>query len=307
MTIIKNESKILLMAGFVVLCLIFQPSIGAFAINAPLDSEFNLKIGESANIDSKFQITFLNVTSDSRCPADVVCIWQGEVSVKLNVTKDGKISDHTLTLGENENLETKTFDKYFIRLLKVEPYPFSSNPIKSSEYVATLFASSVEDVEIVKSPLKQFKAGASLADIQCRDNLLLVIKSSDDSPACVKPKTVEKLILRGWAQDLTTVDSFEKCAAAGNPVMESYPRQCRTSDGKNFVEKIDSRMMSPESRCNNHGGNWLEEFSECEFISAEQCSEMNGMYKECESACRHMPDAEVCIAMCVPVCVIPQE
>lgn len=307
MTIIKNQNTIPLLVGFAVFSLIFQPYVGAFAINAPLDSEFNLKIGESANIDSKFQITFLNVTSDSRCPADVVCIWQGEVSVKLNVTKDGQSSDHTLSLGESESLAMKTLDSYFVRLLKVEPYPFSSNPIKSSDYVATLFASTIEDEEIVKSPLKQFKAGALVADIQCRENLLLVIKSSNNSPACVKPKTVEKLILRGWAQDMTTVDSFEKCVAAGNPVMESYPRQCKTSDGKNFVEKVDSRMMSPESRCNNHGGNWLEEFGECEFISAEQCSEMNGTYKECESACRHMPDAEVCVAMCVPVCTIPQE
>ncbi len=305
MTIIKNESKISLITGLAVLCLIFQPSIGAFAINAPLDSEFNLKIGESANIDSKFQITFQNVTSDSRCPADAFCIWQGEVSVKLNITKDGQGHDYILTMGENDRLAIQTFDKYFVRLLNVEPYPLSSIPTKPSEYVATFFAATIEDVEPVKSPLKQVKAGASVADIQCRENLTLVIKSSDSSPACVKPKTAEKLILRGWAQDLTAIDSFEKCAAAGNPVMESHPRQCRTSDGKNFVEKLGMAVMSNEGKCHELGGNWLEEFSECEFISAEQCSEMNGVYKECESACRHMPDAEVCIAMCVPVCVVP--
>ena len=34
------------------------------------------------------------------------------------------------------------------------------------------------------------------------------------------------------------IASFEDCVAAGNPVMESYPRQCRTPDGKNFVENI---------------------------------------------------------------------
>ncbi|MFA5853629.1 MAG: hypothetical protein WC866_00945 [Patescibacteria group bacterium] len=33
------------------------------------------------------------------------------------------------------------------------------------------------------------------------------------------------------------IESFEDCAAAGNPVMESYPRQCR-ADGKTFVEKV---------------------------------------------------------------------
>lgn len=34
------------------------------------------------------------------------------------------------------------------------------------------------------------------------------------------------------------VTSFEECVVQGNPVMESYPRQCRTYDGKLFVEEI---------------------------------------------------------------------
>lgn len=34
------------------------------------------------------------------------------------------------------------------------------------------------------------------------------------------------------------VTNFEECAAEGNPVMESYPRQCRTADGRIFVEEV---------------------------------------------------------------------
>ena len=34
------------------------------------------------------------------------------------------------------------------------------------------------------------------------------------------------------------INSFEECIAAGNPMMESYPRQCYTQDGKHFVEEI---------------------------------------------------------------------
>lgn len=34
-----------------------------------------------------------------------------------------------------------------------------------------------------------------------------------------------------------TINSFEECAAAGNPIMESYPRQCRAG-GRTFVEEI---------------------------------------------------------------------
>lgn len=40
------------------------------------------------------------------------------------------------------------------------------------------------------------------------------------------------------SKDKIEVNSFEECAAAGYPIMESYPRQCRTRDGKNFVESL---------------------------------------------------------------------
>jgi len=40
---------------------------------------------------------------------------------------------------------------------------------------------------------------------------------------------------QGGEQAITT---FEECAAAGHPVMESYPRQCLTPDGRTLVEEI---------------------------------------------------------------------
>jgi hypothetical protein len=35
------------------------------------------------------------------------------------------------------------------------------------------------------------------------------------------------------------IRTFEQCAAAGYPVMESYPEQCRTPDGRLFVRVIE--------------------------------------------------------------------
>jgi len=40
---------------------------------------------------------------------------------------------------------------------------------------------------------------------------------------------------------VVTITNFEECAAAGNPVMESYPRQCRAG-GKNFTEYIGNEL-----------------------------------------------------------------
>ncbi len=40
------------------------------------------------------------------------------------------------------------------------------------------------------------------------------------------------------------ITNFEECVAAGFAVMESYPRQCRTSDGRLFVEIPDEQLAA---------------------------------------------------------------
>lgn len=37
---------------------------------------------------------------------------------------------------------------------------------------------------------------------------------------------------------ITEINNFNDCAKEGNPIMESYPRQCRASNGLLFVEDI---------------------------------------------------------------------
>ncbi len=91
------------------------------------------------------------------------------------------------------------------------------------------------------APLKQLKQGVYHGDVICKSELVLIGKV-DGTAACVKPDSVARLVERGWANPYYpqdgSIDSFVECVAAGNPVMESYPRQCRTADGKHFVEEI---------------------------------------------------------------------
>jgi hypothetical protein len=50
-------------------------------------------------------------------------------------------------------------------------------------------------------------------------------------------------------QQEPAVSDFESCVRAGNPVLESYPRQCRTPDGRTFVEEIAAaliRLQAPQ-------------------------------------------------------------
>jgi len=54
--------------------------------------------------------------------------------------------------------------------------------------------------------------------------------------------------------------------------------------------------------CEEAGGKWLVSHGECEMISQQWCEQQMGVFKECESACRHDPEAKRCTMQCVLVC-----
>lgn len=57
-----------------------------------------------------------------------------------------------------------------------------------------------ETSKFLHSPLKQVKLGTLAYEIQCKEGLIIAIKSMGGSPTCVKPETKIKLIERGWAK-----------------------------------------------------------------------------------------------------------
>lgn len=50
----------------------------------------------------------------------------------------------------------------------------------------------------LKSPKHQTSEGIEPNEVRCKVGLELIFKSTDNSPACVKPETAEKLIQRNW-------------------------------------------------------------------------------------------------------------
>lgn len=57
-----------------------------------------------------------------------------------------------------------------------------------------------------------------------------------------------------------------------------------------------------EQDCVDAGGTWLADYNECEDISEAACTELDGTYDPCASACRHEPEGTVCTQQCVLVC-----
>jgi hypothetical protein len=50
------------------------------------------------------------------------------------------------------------------------------------------------------------------------------------------------LVFQKPEEPTVTASNFEECVTQGYPVLESYPRQCRTPDDKTFVEDIGNEV-----------------------------------------------------------------
>jgi len=64
------------------------------------------------------------------------------------------------------------------------------------------------------------------------------------------------------------VDSFDACVNAGNPVMESYPRQCKTPGGKTFTEEL-KEPVEPAEQENATKHTCTEEEKQAEICTME--------------------------------------
>ncbi len=69
--------------------------------------------------------------------------------------------------------------------------------------------------------------------------------------------------------NISAINSFEACAAAGYPIMESYPRQCRTPDGRTFVSNEDLAAINQSGRENLTSGDGAE--SRMRLRCCEEC------------------------------------
>jgi hypothetical protein len=108
-------------------------------VQANLDVEFTLSVGQSARIASEaMDIKFIDVTADSRCQTGVQCPWAGEVSCEVTITKDGDKNNIFLTqMGLTDNTAEYTYHNYTITF-SVSPYPEAGKEIKKGDYRLTM-------------------------------------------------------------------------------------------------------------------------------------------------------------------------
>lgn len=84
----------------------------------------------------------------------------------------------------------------------------------------------------ILSPLQQSKMHVSINQIVCPDNLLLVMKKSDGSPACVKQNSEAILIERGWA--LHVLPDYTAGGSKNSDILDGRPLEIKTIPVKYF-------------------------------------------------------------------------
>jgi hypothetical protein len=90
---------------------------GRDGLAAALNEPVQLAPGQSAVFKAeKLEVTFVELISDSRCPSDATCFWQGTVTVRLAIRSNGKTTQH-----EADAANDVTVDRYVVDVLDVLP------------------------------------------------------------------------------------------------------------------------------------------------------------------------------------------
>ena len=102
------------------------------AINAEIGQPFTLSVGQTARI-GLLRITFVRVLEDSRCPIDVVCVWQGNAKVQLALTRLGQLG-RRVSLNSTLNPTEIRFKKFLVSFVDIQPAPVSNHRIERKAY-----------------------------------------------------------------------------------------------------------------------------------------------------------------------------
>ncbi|HSM60199.1 MAG TPA: hypothetical protein VK849_05355 [Longimicrobiales bacterium] len=111
-----------------------DPQPRADALLAGGEVELTLSVGEEVQVPGTvLRVGFTRIEEDSRCPIDVICVWQGNAAVELAFTLGtGPTVPHVV----NTTLEphAATTGGYTVTLLEVQPAPTSQGPIDEERY-----------------------------------------------------------------------------------------------------------------------------------------------------------------------------
>jgi hypothetical protein len=89
---------------------------------ASLGDTVHIALGRTATVDSgRLLLTFVARGPDSRCPANVVCVWMGDVAVRIAARVGGTSVERELHTGLEPH--SLSLDRYLVTVVGMLPYP----------------------------------------------------------------------------------------------------------------------------------------------------------------------------------------
>jgi len=171
-----------------------------FAINATLVNNSPNIINVHNGCEGPFSVVFDN---HAAVELKKICNWMPiQIILKpgKNITGTSLASNlaYRATAPGTTNA-TVTFS-YMVGTQTGPNLSFDNNATSiSKSFLFTISNETVQTPSVTLSPLKQFKSGIAAKDVKCEQDLQLVIKAEDGSPACIKPNDATMLVQRGWA------------------------------------------------------------------------------------------------------------
>lgn len=128
-------------------------------------------------------------------PRDVLDIRNPDCSDKKYIVS-GDLDDpkfnETKTTNHSRTLEIHYSDQDVKEYLAITTDTMIMKPYKLGSECFPM------DTKNIPPPIKQVNNGVPVNEVICKEGLELIFKSTNGSPACVKPTTAMKLIERGW-------------------------------------------------------------------------------------------------------------
>jgi len=101
-----------------------EPATSATA--AQLGDSVRVVRGQPVSLDGGRLVVSFTDLNDSRCPANVVCVWEGDAAATLRLEGAGAVA--TPTLHTRLDPKATTHAGYEVALVNVTPYPGTEPP-----------------------------------------------------------------------------------------------------------------------------------------------------------------------------------
>jgi hypothetical protein len=127
-----------LVGTFVVAAVTFSSGCGGNS-NAPsgtLPVAVTVQVGQTITADG-LSVTFIGVSSDSRCPSDANCVIAGDATLQFNLAANQRAAHYDLQVARAD-ARRATHQGFTIEVQALEPYPSSGKTIRQDEYRALI-------------------------------------------------------------------------------------------------------------------------------------------------------------------------